>query len=73
MTSSKPSTGSSDSQPTRATVPAVLLVPAPAITCMRAPRLLAGALGELAQLASVKVGDSPVVPPTTMPLVPLCA
>ena len=57
----------------RATVVAVLLVPAPAMTAAR-PRSCSQARAVSSRSsASVSVADSPVVPPTTTPAVPLAA
>ena len=56
----------------RATVAAVLLEPAPAMTAIRRPTALHARSASVASSASVSVADSPVVPPTTIPAVAFC-
>src|SRR5271170_6823533 len=68
-----PSIGSSDSQATRSTVAAVLLLPAP-VSTVRRPRSCAHARTVSSRSsASRSVADSPVVPPITTPWLPLLA
>src|SRR5581483_2894692 len=66
----RPSIASSESQVTRSTIDAVLLLPAPTIMGMRPRTCWLARSASSRSSASFRVADSPVDPPTTTPEVP---